>query len=561
MSVVYINDYLKNADGENLADAFRKALVNSDNNGTEIIIEKQIYNIYPDNLQKRDIFVSNTNSEDEGDITRIFGMLLENKKNVHVRGNGAVILMHGKFTQIGIIKSENITFENLTLNTCHPTVAEMQVTDICDDYLDCAVNGTSLYKISDGHIVWYGENYSFTDGISQIYDPISGITRRAWGPMQDKDAVFREIASNKIRIYYGANKKGNPYGVKKGDYLQMRNPLRDDCGILISDSHNICFKNVTVNYMHGMGFIAQNSSNISADGFSAFPDNGRTNSCFADVMHFSGCRGKIEIKNGRFIGAQDDAVNVHGTHLKIIEKSGPYIAVRFEHPQTVGIGGFSVGDNVACVNPDTLLRVGVSKLAEVCEISPRIIKLKLAEDSDLFREGYVLENLSAYPQVYISDNYFERIPTRGILVSSSEKTVIKNNTFNKIKGCGILIADDAKSWFESGPVRDVEIKNNKYTDSDGCFVKICPENSCHEAAVHKNIRITENEVALSAIRQGRKKEDGAYFVTAKSTDKLEITGNIIKSDSDKCIIELTDCYEVNTDNNLYCGKIEELHNG
>ena len=547
MSVVNINDYLENENG-NFADAFRCALKNTDGDAAEIVLKKQVYHIYPQNLDKREIFVSNTNSEDEGNITRSFGMLLEGKKNICVRGNGATVLMHGKLTQIGIIKSKYIVFENVTLNTCHPTVTEMRVTHMEDGYLECEVNKNSLYEISDGHIRWYGENFSFSQGISQIYDPVSGITRREWGPMQDSTAVFEEIAPGKIKINYGDGKGRNPYKVKSGDIFQMRDALRDECGILIFESENITLKNVAVNYMHGMGLIVQNSSDITVKNFKAEPEEGRTNSCFADVMHFSGCRGRINIEGCRAVGAQDDAINVHGTHLRITKSDSNGITVRFEHPQTVGIGGFAVGDEVACVNPDTLQREVKSRVTGVIEISPRELKLHLERNADLFKTGYVIENLSAYPQVFISDNYFERIPTRGILVTSAEKTVIKNNVFNKIKGCGVLIADDAKSWFESGAVNDVEISGNEYSDNCGCFVKIYPENSIHNGAVHKNIKIKENKVFLSAKAQGR---EDALFISAKSSDNLDVSGNKLGADCGKCVIELENCGNASVKSNEF----------
>ena len=31
----------------------------------------------------------------------------------------------------------------------------------------------------------------------------------------------------------------------------------------------------------------------------------------------------IDIKNSRFIGAHDDPINIHGTHLRVIESANP----------------------------------------------------------------------------------------------------------------------------------------------------------------------------------------------------------------------------------------------
>jgi len=62
----------------------------------------------------------------------------------------------------------------------------------------------------------------------------------------------------------------------------------------------------------------------------------------ADMMHFSGCKGKITIDQCCFSGRQDDPVNVHGTNLRIVDKTGDCsLKLRFMHPQSYGFHVFS----------------------------------------------------------------------------------------------------------------------------------------------------------------------------------------------------------------------------
>ena len=56
----------------------------------------------------------------------------------------------------------------------------------------------------------------------------------------------------------------------------------------------------------------------------------------------------------------------------------------------------------------------------------------------------------------------------------------------------ILLSDDAKSWYESGPCHDVEIRNNYFGDCKAHFINVLPENANHKNTVHKNIKITGN---------------------------------------------------------------------
>ena len=122
-----------------------------------------------------------------------------------------------------------------------------------------------------------------------------------------------------------------------------------------------------------------------------------------------------------------------------------------------------------------------------------------------------------------------RIITRGILVTTGGKVRITDNDFDSTSMHSILISDDAKYWFESGPVNDVEIAKNRFGRCKGYNVQVLPENVTHKGAVHKNIYIHDN-----VMESGN--EGGFYF---KSADGVIIENN--KSDRD-LIVETKDSH-------------------
>ena len=93
------------------------------------------------------------------------------------------------------------------------------------------------------------------------------------------------------------------------------------------------------------------------------------------------------------------------------------------------------------------------------------IKLTLdkAIPADVQVNQHVVENITYTPAVNISNCEFKEVPTRGILVTTRKPIVIENNTFDGMSMAGIYISDDAQGWYESGPVRDVTIRNNTFT--------------------------------------------------------------------------------------------------
>lgn len=557
MKKLYLRDFgIEPNTAEDAVPALKEAVKQASllNEPCEIVFEEGIYNAYLSELSPLKIHISNTiaegNDREKGEcdsIERNSPFLLQNMSDIVINGCGSVIKSHGKMTQIILKDCENITFKNLSFDYINPTVTEMTVIAVGENYLDCKISDEFPYKIVDGKIVWFGENYEFSKGISQLFDAKSGFTWRYPSPLQDANAHYEELSKGLVRLYFQPDGNGNnPYGAKLGYTFQMREPIRDECGVIISDCKNTSFINTTMHFMSGIGFIVQNSEDIYLNGFNVYPSLGRTASCAADFMHFSGCRGKITIENGVYIGAHDDAINVHGTHLKIldVDSNENKIKIRFMHSQTYGIGGFKIGDEIGAVNPDTLLEVARTKILNVCELNPYEIILDLESVSG-FEPELMVENISANAEVLIRNNHFERIPTRGILVTTRKSVVIENNVFEKVKGCAVLIADDARSWYESGCVTDVTVRNNIYRDSANRFVVVAPE--CADDAeqpVHRGIKVIENLIELSAT------DEVIFF---KNAEDVVFKDNIIYGQFDKCRLTLNKVKNSIISDNIYNG--------
>ena len=98
----------------------------------------------------------------------------------------------------------------------------------------------------------------------------------------------------------------------------------------------------------------------------------------------------------------------------------------------------------------------------------------------------------------------------------------------------ILVEDDAEGWYESGPIRDLTIHNNKFIQcgqNGHPVIWINPHNGNSDPAlpVHEQIRILDNDF------------DGGG-VSAKSVKGLTITGN--RSSGKSLPIQHTACTEV-----------------
>lgn len=478
-------------------------------NPIEIRFAPGRYDFDPLNAFREAYQISNTNAEPEG--RKAVGILLQGARHFRVSGTEAVIFARGKMIHVCIDESEDITIEGLAFDYHRPTVSEFMVTAVGEDHADFTIHKDSSYLIENEAIIWQGEGWKETKGLAQELDPETGRVHRLRDPLAGLRMV--ETKPFHIRAHGG-------HRLKSGRIYQIRNPHRDCCGAFTRNSRNVAWKNVHFRFMHGMGIVSQFSENLTFDGVTIAPDpaSGRTTAAWADCIQASGCRGKVLVKDCVFSGAHDDAINIHGTHLRVIETHPDRreIKVRFMHPQTFGFLAFLPGDEVEFVRWDSLATYAPNRVADSKLPDPLTMTLRLENPlPDDLRENDVLENVTWTPEVEIRGCGVSRIPTRGFLITTRRPVLVEDNDFHATHMSAILIENDAAGWFESGCVRDMLIRNNRFHHCGEPVIHINPRNSVPNAAVHRNIRIEDNLFHLR----------GRIAIGAKSSSGLRITGN------------------------------------
>lgn len=491
--------------------------------------------------------ISNTTSESEDpDPTKHIGLYLHSLKNITIDGCGSTLQMNGEMTSFVLDRCEGIILKNLNIDYKHPTQTEVEVLEEGKDYLIVQVHPTSQYRIVDEQLEWYGDGWSFKNGIAQSYDRASNMTWRSWSPMENLIRAVK-LRPNVLYLQYKEKPQVGLHIV-----FQMRDSFRDEVSGFVNRSKNVQLENLNFYYLGNFGVVCQYSENVTFDrcNFAPRPDSGRTNAGFADFIQVSGCRGMIDIRNSRFSGAHDDPINIHGTHLRVTEFLSPNrLKVRFMHDQTFGFEAFFKGDDIELVDPLSLLAVEKAKVKEAKLVTPREMELTLSgplSPEVIQRKDLVVENVLWTPEVRITNNYFERIPTRGILITTRRKSLIEGNTFYGMQMSGILVADDGLSWYESGPVHDLTIRRNTFFNCGEPVINIDPENREYKGAVHKNITIEENYFYM--------RKNSSSVIRAKAVNGLVIRHNLIyTSDAEKNkesnFIQTRDCNEVSVEKN------------
>ena len=294
------------------------------------------------------------------------GLWLRELSNLVVEGEDSLLLFHGLMTPIAVDHSSNITIRNLAIDFPHPTVVEAQVTAVSSTArtIDLQVHPSANYTLdpsSGGIIFGSGEGWTL-DGarglspasqsggantLCQEFEPAADSTWRRSNPFSGGGVVVSQLPQpGHVRLTMPTPIAGAP---AVGNWLWFRDGGRAQNGLLTQYSNDVRFANVAAHFLSGFCAVAQYTRNVAYSNLTIepAPGSGRGCACQADLLHFSGCAGLVNVTGGRFVGSQDDGVNVHGTHLRLVAQPTPTcLVVQFMHPQSYGFRAFFAGDRV-----------------------------------------------------------------------------------------------------------------------------------------------------------------------------------------------------------------------
>jgi hypothetical protein len=476
--------------------------------------------VFPeDRAIRKAYFISNSCATPE--VPMPIGIFIEKCQHLSLKGGGVsgadktTLMMAGRMVHFINDHSEDIHYEGLVFDLKRPTVSEFRVIESKPGSSVIQIAEGSTYSLKDGKFTWTGD---IGDRDSQVMTqeaiPAEGRAWRVstkWTPFSETESI-EDLGDNKLRL----NFQKEDYQLKAGHQFQFRHLLRDVVGAHNNRCKNISIVDCEFNALAGMGIISQFTDGITYKRVRIVPPEGTLRTCpaWADVFHFSGCRGQILVEDCVFSGTQDDPINVHGTHLAIVGKPAEnQLLLRFMHDQTYGFAAFQPGDKVAVIGGQTLREIEGnprSKVTAIRRISETDWEITLDGPAPDFQTGDVLDNISWYPDVTIRGCKVDMDSCRGFLLTTRGKVLVEGNTFHRCKMPAILIEGDADGWHESGAIRDMTIRNNTFI---GCGIHINPRVRSDNEPVHENIRILNNTFTEGA------------GIAAHHVKGLEIIGN------------------------------------
>lgn len=432
------------------------------------------YDFYPDSSNVREYYISNHDQ----DNPKLVAVVLESVDNLELRGcnmqsgERTEFLMNGRMLPVAMVDCKGCTLSNISIDTRIPQITQVEIieNDSENGYITYRVADYVQYKIVDGNFVVYGSNWELTPGWGIAFDGETGHLVYRTSDIAVGVRGVEEIAPRVVRA------KWNDARLLTGTMVAMRSYHRPTPGIFLSACENSHLNNVTVHYAEGMGLLAQTCDNIYLDGFSvALRENGgRYFTTQADATHFSGCKGVISSQNGLYEGMMDDAINVHGTYLRVIERiDDTTLKGRYMHSQAYGFYWGDKGDSVQFVRSDIMEVVEGNRIVSVKPSDKENITgskefeivFEKPLPQDIANGNYGIENLEWTPEVLFKNNVVRNNRARGALFSTPKYTLVEGNFFDHTSGTAILLCGDCNGWFETGACRNVVIRDNRFVNA------------------------------------------------------------------------------------------------
>ncbi|MDE5560987.1 MAG: alpha-1,3-galactosidase B [Bacteroidaceae bacterium] len=435
------------------------------------------YDFFPDDAAKREYYISNHDQTKSKSV----GLPLEDMHDFVLEGNGAELIFHGRMLPLSLVRSSGCTLRDFSIDFINPQISQITILEN-DNSRGITFSPAPWVKheIERGNFMTYGSGWRFRHQYGIAFD---GKTRHIVYKTSDLHCPIANVikmGDNKFRVPGWKDDR-----LKPGTVIALRGWERPAPGIFMTHSRNTCIERVRVHYAEGMGLLAQMCENISMDGFGVCLRNNVDPRYFttqADATHFSACRGRITSVNGLYEGMMDDAINVHGTYLKVVRRVDDHtLEGRYMHGQSWGFDWGFAGDKVQFVRSSTMELVGEAN--QIAEITPldavSAVRGRGMDGAKSFRirfknpvpkeiteqAGYGLENQTWTPEVRFAGNTIRNNRARGTLFSTPRRVVVEDNLFDHTSGCAILLCGDCNGWYETGACRDVTIRRNRFVNA------------------------------------------------------------------------------------------------
>jgi hypothetical protein len=458
-----------------------------------LIIPAGVWHLYPDHAFEQTLAVANN---DPGIKRVVFA--LDDLSGFRLDGAGAKLICHGEMIPISAENSRDLTLKGFTIDWERPFYLQGRVTAAHPSLnaFDLTLDTNVVYELRNQRLIFMGKPPRTPESWKDWAPPTTefltwqrNLQWNMWFEEKTRSPIpgeylwalnpeprVEEVQPRVVRIFDALRQLPSP-GMVLTVYGMMQ-PNRTSPAIRISHCVNVVLNDVTIHHAGGAGVIVQRSDTVTLRRLRVTlpPGKDRYVTTVADATHFNGCRGEILIEDCTFENMLDDGTNVHGCFVRIEKALGPKTFLcRRVHSQQRGLIVAQKGDRVRFVRSRDLQPYADAAVVATRELNGDLFEMTL----DRLPEGGIrpesgFYNLSWQPNLTVRGCTVRNHRARTMLIATAGNVLVENNVFMRSSMAGIQFEGDNGFWWESGPTRNVVIRNNQFIDNYGAALRIVP---------------------------------------------------------------------------------------
>ena len=247
-----------------------------------------------------------------------------------------------------------------------------------------------------------------------------------------------------------------------GHKINIRYEMYGHSAFTFAFCNRVLMKDVVIYSAASFGVTVEpRSSDFTFDNFCIRVNEGskRLKAINADGIHILGLYGDLKLKNCNMEGMGDDTLNIHGLAAAVTEIEGNSLKMVGRLGQLYkamkDCTWAAAGDELDIYDPDTFLHIGSLTVEE--QYADGTLTFKNLEGK--LEKGFVLANKTFYANVHIDGCTLRSTRARGVLIQS-QNVLIENCYIYGMSLAAILFSPDIRFWWEVGPTKNAEIRNN-----------------------------------------------------------------------------------------------------
>jgi len=349
--------------------------------------------------------------------------------------------------------------------------------------------GTATQRLSFHATKRFHVSFLFAGETTASLKNIPGVAIRANAELREGRKVYFRYRTDDTRHKFGKC----PYNIGEPVLFNLAE-MRERLGLFFRDCENVRVENVRIERGAGMGLVAQVCKNVTLDGFRVVPLPGERVSITADAMQVINCQGDVLIQNCETSSMLDDVIDVHGNYLLVCRTEGNKARLKIGHRSHNGFFPYRPGDSLEFVDARTRKLFLTARVKGLSDVSDDLESVTLETDTDLSslpKSGVLVDNVTPIPDsVTLRNNYFH--DSFNMRFSGRSKWLIEKNRIEKC--LSILCLDLQGYWSESGPIRDMTIRDNDIISSGSVVIGLSGwhQTDKNVPQIHDKIVIEDN---------------------------------------------------------------------